>query len=864
MGWRITLLGKMEATREGVTLSHFESTRAIALLARLALFPQRTHPREELVELLWPEINPEVARGRLRHTLLVLRRQLEAGVPSGSVFIATRQSVGLNPEAVVTDVAEFEKAIANRDYAKANTLYTGELLPGLWDEWILSERHRLEALKDGLPLPTIANTAPVLPISPIAPVLPIIRSLPSYLTTFFGRDQEQQELASLLGSYPLVTLTGLGGTGKTRLATQVLKAIAPRYAQAVFISLAECVVASQVLGRIRAVLDLPNAESNVLEQICLSLEDRPTFFVLDNVEQIIESGGAELIKILLTRLPQLTCLVTSRRPLGIDGERVYPLTVLSEGESIALFLDRAQATRPGFTLTQGNQDDIRAVCHDLEGIPLAIELAAARLRAFSVSEMREEMQTRLDWLTRTGVKGNKGDRHHSLAATLEWSWRLLTPSQQQFLAALSLFRNGWQVADMPAVTDSSGVRERLEELVLDSLLVSEETASGAGAMRFSLLETIREFVQPRLENANTIRKCFRTHFLAHPTRDDNMVAAWEYAIEDADGEHAYAIFDVYYMQWAALIGFERARFLFESTLALPPPNPLLRLRGQHQLAFLIHRQGERKEAIAMMDAAVEEMAGASDNLQAEAFVMRGRTGMFDESVEKTIAFFDRSLALSTDPIIRAEALRCKGCALTWANVLDEPEHLFDEAKLLYPPQHKGHYLLLLHQADLARRHGNWEEARVLYQSCAEQALLFHDEGIYHQCRGNLVDVLPRLGRWDEAVQMGKESLLDAERIGDRLGLLCALWNLAYPLLKSDRPELSAQILSFSAVFWEQSIGPLTIEDTEEKDDIRGKLAEVLDETTLKNAWLLGSKLTLREALILISTHCNTITNVSAI
>ncbi|HVK04596.1 MAG TPA: hypothetical protein VM490_14045 [Armatimonadaceae bacterium] len=112
MAWRIHLLGKVEAVREGRTLSHFESARVIALLARLALYPRRVHPREELVELLWPDVEAEAARGRLRRALLVLRRQLEDGLPSGSVLVADRRSVRLNRETFATDVADFEQAVA--------------------------------------------------------------------------------------------------------------------------------------------------------------------------------------------------------------------------------------------------------------------------------------------------------------------------------------------------------------------------------------------------------------------------------------------------------------------------------------------------------------------------------------------------------------------------------------------------------------------------------------------------------------------------------------------------------------------------------------------------------------------------------
>ena len=387
MSWRITLLGQVSATREGVRVSHFESARAVTLLARLALFPHRTHPREELVELLWPEVDTEVARTRLRHTLRTLRVALEVGLPAGSVLIADRVSIRINPEAISTDVAEFLRAVARKETAKARALYAGELLPGLWDDWIVEERHRLEALVETLP--ERVDSAPLSPTPAPTQRVPTL-SLPPYLTVFFGRETEKTQLAQLLARARLVTLIGLGGTGKTRLAVELMPTLAANFPMAVYVALSECVAASQIPGRIRSVLSLPTSEGDPLDQLCWHLAEAPALLVLDNLEQLVDSGGAELVELLLARLPLLTVLVTSRRALGISGERLFPLEPLPKAASVDLFLDRVQATRPGFHLTDGNRDDIHAVCQGLEGIPLALELAAARIRAFSPSEMRQE------------------------------------------------------------------------------------------------------------------------------------------------------------------------------------------------------------------------------------------------------------------------------------------------------------------------------------------------------------------------------------------------------------------------------------------------------------------------------------------
>jgi hypothetical protein len=336
VNWRITLLGKIEAKREEKTLTRFESSRAIALLARLVLFPNKAHPREELCELLWPEVEPEIGRRRLRHILGTLRVPLEAGLPAGSVLIADRNSVRINPSAITTDVQEFERT-RNRQ------LYSGELLPGLYDDWIVEERYRLEALLESLPPSPVPHEGESKPRNEARASGDA--GLPPYLTAFFGRESEKEALGELLRRSQLVTLTGLGGTGKTRLAVEVLRNVVAEYERAAFASLAECVAAEQISGRVRAALGLPTA-ADPIAQICWHLADARTLLVLDNFEQLVDSGGAGLVEVLLARLPDLTVLVTSRRALEIPGERLFPLEPLPETPSLALFVDRVQATRP--------------------------------------------------------------------------------------------------------------------------------------------------------------------------------------------------------------------------------------------------------------------------------------------------------------------------------------------------------------------------------------------------------------------------------------------------------------------------------------------------------------------------------------
>jgi predicted ATPase len=203
--------------------------------------------------------------------------------------------------------------------------------------------------------------------------------------------------------------------------------------------------------------------------------------ILDNFEQLVEAGGGAIVETLLARLPSLTCLVTSRRVLGVVGEQEFPLSPLplpglsdslaeiASNPGIALFVRRAQAVRPGFHLTEQNHTDVLALCRSLEGIPLALELAASRIRTLSPAEMQQQIQDRFDWLARSGPGADKEPRQRSLSATLEWSWRLLSPAHQRFLSALSVFRGGWNAEAAADVCAREDARDLLESLVMDSL-----------------------------------------------------------------------------------------------------------------------------------------------------------------------------------------------------------------------------------------------------------------------------------------------------------------------------------------------------------------------------------------------------------
>jgi predicted ATPase/DNA-binding winged helix-turn-helix (wHTH) protein len=333
---------------------------------------------------------------------------------------------------------------------------------------------------------------------------PAAARLPVQLTRFFGREPDIERLTALLCSpeMRLVTLTGLGGAGKTRLALEVAGRLREAFPGPIcFVALADLTAASRIPDAILDALGHPRSASVPPPvQVTDALHGQPSLLVLDNFEHLIEDGALYL-RDLLAVVPTLTCLVTSRQRLGIAGEREFPLLPLPTPEKtdtperlaafagVALFVDRAQAARPDFQVTAGNGADVAALCRRLEGIPLAIELAAARAKALTPAQMLSQLDSRFDFLV--SRRQDAVPRHRTLRAALDWSCALLPAPVARFFARMSAFRGGWTLEAAEAVGEVTAALalDYLEQLQDGSLVVAEEREGG---MRFRMLETVRE------------------------------------------------------------------------------------------------------------------------------------------------------------------------------------------------------------------------------------------------------------------------------------------------------------------------------------------------------------------------------------
>lgn len=338
-------------------------------------------------------------------------------------------------------------------------------------------------------------------------------NLPQQTTNFIGREQALAELQRLLAKTRILTLTGSGGCGKTRLCLQVAADSLERFPDGAWlVELAPLSDPERVPQAVATVLGLKEEPGKTISQtLSEHLKDKRVLLILDNCEHLLESC-ARLADMLMRQIPHLTVLASSREALAIQGEQAYRVPSLSlpdpkqvhtsasvaSSEAMQLFTDRAVLASPDFQVTDQNASALAAICYRLDGIPLAIELAAARARILSVKEINSKLDQRFRLLT--GGARTALPRQQTLRALIDWSYDLLSATEQALLGRLSVFASGWTLAATEQVCSGNGVAEEevldlLTALAEKSLVLVEERA---GTTRYRLLETVRQYARDRL------------------------------------------------------------------------------------------------------------------------------------------------------------------------------------------------------------------------------------------------------------------------------------------------------------------------------------------------------------------------------
>ena len=505
--------------------------------------------------------------------------------------------------------------------------------------------------------------------------------LPAAFSSFVGRQRETENVIASVGGHRLTTVVGVGGVGKTRLAAEAARRLeANRTSRIWWVDLSSAVDSSSVLAQLLATIG--RGELATMAGLVRRLKRGPGLLVLDNCERAAPACP-HLVEELLDACPELRVLATSREPFRSRAEACLPLAPLPLGpaaraesggevpDAVRLFAERAQAVQPGFRLDHASLPLVSEICRRLDGIPLAIELAAARVEAISLFEISRRLDQRLE-LLRGGPETARA-QHHSLRAALDWSYNTLPSEQRSLFRSLSVFAGGWRLEAAEAVCATGGrsVLEDLTALVAKSLVVAE---TGAGDGRYRLLETVREYGAEKLLLAGRrpavkdrhcawavalmerlgplIRGAEQSRVFAElDAEHENLLEAIEWALSSGQVESGLRITGRLWWYWFPCGYARQGAALLGRLLAQPEAAAASELRAGslEALAVLERDLGDAARAVAAAEEALGIRRRLGDRLAvAESLVIAGWAYIFLADFERARELWSENLRLSEE------------------------------------------------------------------------------------------------------------------------------------------------------------------------------------------------------------------------
>ncbi len=880
---RLELLGRFRVSCDRAELSEtaWRGRNAAQLVKRLAVAPDYTMLREQLVDLLWPNVSVSSSANSLRQALHVARRHLRTlALDPDLVLRSHGDRVQLYPpNQVWTDVHAFEET-ARRAFKSADPhlfwaaidRYRGPFLPDdLYEDWTIACRERLAASYVGLldhvsqlhddrgelqeasdalrmlvaaeptheraharlirlyatsgqrtraigqyfqlvdalsrfldiaPEPETdalyqqikTESGPLVSVSTVRHQHP--DNLPHAITSFIGRDEEVTDVIHLIRQHRLITLTGPGGIGKTRLALEAARKISGRFPEGVWLvrlaGLADPALVGQAIGD--ALRIGTETHDSPADTLIASLRDSEILLILDNCEHLI-GACASLAAALVSQCPKLRIMATSREALGVPGERAWTVSSLSlpppsasfaelmQNDALRLFVDRVGWHQPGFALTPDNAEAIYTICRRLDGLPLALELAAARASVVSLAQLASRLDDALAVLT-SGSR-HMPTRQQTLRGTLDWSYRLLDENERTLFRRLAVFSGGWTLDLAEAVCAGDGLPAKRilhfhGQLVAKSLVqvtLDTETA------HYRLLEPVRQYAMEQLRSygeADLLGERHATYFVSFleaierdlsgrrqvealdliEPNHDNLRAALRWAIQHGEAEIALRIEAVLWRYWGIRWHSTEGLDWIQNTLALPSASRTAAFAwaalGGGELARRILEFGR---SIALLEKALEihreldDISGTAWSLiyLANALSMAER---FDES---------RAKAQESLPLFRS---------------LDDKRGLARALNTL---------------AEDARLCGDYATADTHYQEALEiDRMLGDQQGIATRLH-NLGYVALYQGNPISAVRSFRESYMLNRELGYQSGLLSFLEGMAASASAASHPDTAARL-----------------------------------------------------------------------
>jgi predicted ATPase len=681
-------------------------------------------------------------------------------------------------------------------------------------------------------------------------------NLPVQRTAFIGREQEAAVLRQLLSrvDVQLVTLTGPGGIGKTRLALQVAADAAAEFPGGVcFVPLSaisDPALIASTIAQAFGVRESVNQSSQESLKEYVSGLDRPTLLLLDNFEHLV--SAAPVITQLLTTGPKLKVAVTSQAPLHVYGEHEFPvpplalpdlksipaLEVLSRLPAVALFVERAQAVKREFILTRENAPAVASICSRLDGLPLAIELAAARIKLLPPSAMLARLESRLNLLT--GGARDLPTRQQTLRSTVDWSYGLLNPAEQTLFRRLSVFTGGCTLEGAEAVCDTKSdlgldILDGMASIVDKSL--AQQVEQGSTETRFLLLSTIREYALERLAESNDEAATRRAHaayylvlaeegaedVVAHPEwldrfeiEHDNFRLALDYLVKTGDAEWGLRLGAALFRFWETREYLSEGRDSIARLLALEgtAARPKLRARLSFAAAVLAGEQGDYASARQLFEESLETCLELDDNrgvavaLNALALNARDRGELPLASL-----LFERCVAIWKDLDSSADIARALSNLANVTKLQGDYERassLYDECLTMFRKAGDGAGVAwtLNYQGDVAREKSDFVAARSFCEQSLAAFRELRDGWGIASALADLASLSFDQGNDAEARRLYGESIRMFKELGHKRGIARALECLAASAAAQSNAEQSLRLAGAAAALRQRLGAPL--------------------------------------------------------